>query len=79
MSECSSLVATIPSIHSPILSVSVGRCPKDTSFVVSMLAEFVRFFRSLEFDSLAILEKKISRLSSSIRGDAVFLSLVGDY
>ena len=55
-----------------------GRVPKCTSFGVSMLAEFARFIRSLEFDSLTILDKVISRLSFSIRKDAVFLSLVED-
>ena len=52
------------------------RVPKCTSFGVSMLKEFARFIRLLEFDSLTILEKILSRISSSIRGDAVFPSLV---
>ena len=53
-------------------------CPKGTSFGGSMIAEFARFIGSLEFDSSTIIEKTLSRLSSSICGDAVFLSLVGD-
>ena len=56
----------------------MGGCPKDMSFVVSVLAVLVRFIRSLEFDSLMILGQILSRLPSSILKDAVFLSSVED-
>ena len=42
-----------------------------------MFKDFARFIRLFEFDSSTILEKILSILYSSIRGDAVFLSLVG--
>ena len=62
----------------PYTFVSMGGCPKCTIFGISMLKEFARFICLLKFDSLTILEKTLSILSSSFRGDAVFLSLVKD-
>ena len=54
-----------------------GRVPKMYELCSLNFQEFVRFICMLKFDSLTILEKILSRLSSSIRGDTVFLSLVG--
>ena len=55
-----------------------GRCLKDTIFGVWTSTEFVRFIRSLEFDSSTILGQILSRLPSSIRKGDVFLSSVKD-
>ena len=76
--EFSILVATTSSSRFPTLFVSLGGCPKCTSFGLSVLKEFVSFVRLLEFKSLTILDKTLSILSSSIHGDAVFLLLIGD-
>ena len=78
LSEFYILVATLPSSRFPTFFVSMVGCPKCMIFGLSMLLEFARFIRLLELDYSTIFKKILSRLSSSIREDAVFPSLVGD-